>query len=493
MIDILPTQKIHNPSLTLYGYHLRHTINQEIEETLPEASLVWEQLSTIGQVFQIPELENIKQKLICYQNNNYHPAIEDRLGVGNYFNLLSGGFEKINFQLSRNNISLGIRVSISPFRVNDTYGFDLTLKVENSLEISQLDQLNLQSYLSSRNVILEPSLGQTLLFYAETTISEQYYSELARNCVSHLISSHSDLELIDTGKILGCYVFVYDNWKIDPSKQRHIILCFNPHSTAPEKLGEAAKDILLLICSRHKILYAYNQSRFCQYKSRPLYTYLENRINDFRQIAQLDNRLPDFKQLLTELPQKSFEFSNLIRELEDHKNTIKTNIFNYEKQINKLQQLPDSEISFFQPFLNHAQEKFYYQIQADQNISIPGKEMFHELMGSIRGIVAIEQAERDRQVQAELKIREEKEQKREKNIEWLIAFFGTGLAVSGISSAVVTEPTKTILTNLSITLPSRCLNHNLSHYFCYGLLDIIFHIVVGILLAIPVAVIIRKR
>ena len=254
MTNIPPTQELHNPSLTLYGYHLRHTISQGIEETLPEASLVWEQLSTIGHSLQIPEFKNIKQQLICYQNNNYKPAAEDRLGAGNYFNLLSGGLEEINFQLSRNTPGLTIQGLITPFRVNDTYALDLTLRVENSLEISQLDQLNLRSHLSSPRVVLEPSLGQTLLFYAETTISDQDYPELAQNCVTHLISSHSDLELVGTGKILGCSVFVYDNWEIEPSKQKHILLFFNPHSTAPEKLGEVSRELLLLMCSRHKIL-----------------------------------------------------------------------------------------------------------------------------------------------------------------------------------------------------------------------------------------------
>lgn len=375
-----------------------------------------------------------------------------------------------------------------------------------------------------------------MLFYAETAIPAQNYPELAQNCVSQFISSHSDLELVGTGRILGCSVFVYDNWEIEPSKQSHILLFLNPHSTAPEKLGEVSRDLLLLMCSRHKILYAYNQSRFCQRESKPLYTYLENKTNSFSQTAQSDNRLPIFKHWLTELQQKSFECSILLRDLEVHKNTIKTNIINYKKSINKLQQLPNSEITFLQPFLDHAQNKFYLQIQADQNFLIPGKEVFHELINNIRGIVAVDQVESDRQFQTELQTRDEQfqqtlqeqqkqfqtelqnrsqqfqsileqqriqreedliqqkddEDKREKKIESWIAFFGTGLAVSGISSGVVIEPTKTILTNLSRTLPPICLNNDLRCYFCYSLFDILFHVGVGIILAFPVACMISR-
>lgn len=536
MTNIPPTQELHNPSLTLYGYHLRHTISQGIEEALPEASLVWKQLSTIGQDLQIQQLQNIKQQLICYQNDNYQPVAEDRLRAGYYFNLLRGGLEEITFQLSGDTSGANILGAVIPFRVNDTYALDLTLRVENSLEISQLDQLNLRSHLSSARVVLEPSLGQTLLFYAETTISNQDFPELAQNCVSQLISSDSDLELVDTGKILGCSVFVYDNWEVEASKQKHILLFFNPNSTVPEKLGEVSRDLLLLLCSRHKILYAYNQSRSCQHDCKPLYTYLENKTIAFSQTAQSDDRLPIFKQLLTQLPQKSFKYSSLLRDLEDHKNTIQTNIINYKKLINKLQALPENEITFLKKFIDHAQKKFYSQIKVDQNFLLSGKEMFHELINNIRGIVAIDQVESDRQFQTELQTRDEQfqqalnhqeiqlrqtlqeqqkqfqtelqtrdeqfqttlehqrierendlnqqkdnEDRREKKIELWIAFFGTGLAVSGISSGVVTEPSKTILTNLSITLSP----------ICYSFLDILFHVLVGLIFAFPMVCLIR--
>ena len=86
-------------------------------------------------------------------------------------------------------------------------------------------------------------------------------------------------------------------------------------------------------------------------------------------------------------------------------------------------------------------------------------------------------------------ILESNEQKRDKKIEWWITFVGTALAVSGISSAVVTDPAKTILKNFSRDLFQFCLTNNLCSYFSYGFLDILFHVFVGILMAF-VAVII---
>ena len=110
-------------------------------------------------------------------------------------------------------------------------------------------------------------------------------------------------------------------------------------------------------------------------ESKPLYTYLEKKTKNFSKIAKAEDRLPNFKELLTELPQKSLAYSSLLRDLEDHKNTISTNVLNYETSLDKLHQLPNSEITFLKTFLDRAQKKFYSQIQVDQNFLITGKEM----------------------------------------------------------------------------------------------------------------------
>lgn len=72
------TPGLHNPSLTLYAFHLRSSIGQEREEIVPEASRLWEQLTDLGKMLQIPELQTLPQALICYQDGTYNPTIEDK-------------------------------------------------------------------------------------------------------------------------------------------------------------------------------------------------------------------------------------------------------------------------------------------------------------------------------------------------------------------------------------------------------------------------------
>ncbi len=73
MNEILQNLGLHSPSITLYAYHLRNSINQGEELTVAEAPQIWEQLVDLGNKFHITELQTLRQQLICYQNNQYFP------------------------------------------------------------------------------------------------------------------------------------------------------------------------------------------------------------------------------------------------------------------------------------------------------------------------------------------------------------------------------------------------------------------------------------
>ncbi|NEQ86597.1 MAG: hypothetical protein F6K26_43020 [Moorea sp. SIO2I5] len=78
-------------------------------------------------------------------------------------------------------------------------------------------------------------------------------------------------------------------------------------------------------------------------------------------------------------------------------------------------------------------------------------------------------------------------QKREQNLELVVTVVGTGLAVSGISSQVATHPTKKILSACQEAQDAK--DANLPSYLGYSFLDIVFHLLVGVILATPVGII----
>ena len=66
-----------NFSISLYAFHLRHTLTDAPGEVATYANLLWENLVKLGEVF-LPflGLKELRSKLICYQNGQYNPKGE---------------------------------------------------------------------------------------------------------------------------------------------------------------------------------------------------------------------------------------------------------------------------------------------------------------------------------------------------------------------------------------------------------------------------------
>ncbi|MBO3460147.1 hypothetical protein G7B40_000185 [Aetokthonos hydrillicola Thurmond2011] len=516
---MIQSQGIRNPSLTLYAFHLRTDISQGPEQTTAEASQLWEQLGSLGQTLHIHELQNLRQKLICYENGQYQPTAEDKL-YPKQLTLLQPGSEGIDFQL-HNQGQLELKGFLCPFRLHDTYAIDLTLFYEDTIDLVQLHQFNPQGILLPEK--LGASLGQTLLLYAEPLESLDDYQVLADTCMAQLFPQMTLPELVATGSLLGNPVFEYDNLEIFPTEQYHILVWFKCKNVDQDNIDAVSQLLLYLFSYRHKILYAYHQSRWCDRQAKQIYSTLERYVNNFEAICKTPDRLQQFKKLLNELPQLALKYARYLRDLQDHETTITINTENYISQLEKLGTPPGNDLAFLQQFLDRANNKFKRQIQADRSYLEPGREFSDQLINTIRGFAAIEQIESDRQFQKELQNREaqfqkalaqqqrqweqslanehqhfqtslaqqeqerqdklrqqdEDSQKRGSNLQLAVAFFGVGFAVSGISSQVNSKPLETILGKSQ----SDQLEPNstwLSSTIALNIVDIFIHILIGI-------------
>lgn len=117
---------LRSPSLTLYGFHLRNTINQGLEPTVAAAPRLWEELVDLGNALHIGELQTLRQELICYEGDRYFPEAEDILGA-EYFTLLQNNEPSLHFQVPPPSGGLELQGLLCPFRLHDTYAIDLTL------------------------------------------------------------------------------------------------------------------------------------------------------------------------------------------------------------------------------------------------------------------------------------------------------------------------------------------------------------------------------
>lgn len=127
-----------------------------------------------------------------------------------------------------------------------------------------------------------------------------------------------------------------------------------------------------------------------------------------------------------------------------------------------------NDLSFLESFRKNCHH-FQEQIQAYLGYLVPGSSLLDQAIASIRGIVEIDQAERDHQQQ-------EIDQERDRNLQITILAVGTGIGAGGIlafSYALVTTEDP-LLPPFSSPIP-----HRFTISICYSLL---FGVAVGLLI-----------
>jgi len=103
------------------------------------------------------------------------------------------------------------------------------------------------------------------------------------------------------------------------------------------------------------------------------------------------------------------------------------------------------------------------------------------MLETVRGIVDLDQAERDRTLDQKLQ-----------NLELWIAVVGTGLAVSGISSQVDSQPIQTFIQNQTNSDTPICPSAGVVKCTAYNGLNVLIHIIIAVAIALPIGLIIRQ-
>ncbi len=471
-LSTLQAEAVKNFTISLYAFHLRHTLTDSPDKADANANLLWENLAQLGERFlPFPELKDVRSKLICYQNEKYEPKLE----LGRQTNWLtdSGSLDLGSIPTAE---GFKINGNLQPFLVNDTYVADFTLFPESpniSIDVRQLQLFKPDCLLPSK---IQASLGHTLWIYGEVDASEDCQALASKCAVALLAGTNLNPVLVNEDNLFGSLLFEYQapdpNDPQNPAKQCHILVWLNNSNADTVTLAEKAYDWLLnlLIC-HHKILYIYQEASSCYPKARELYSKLEQQMQDFSSlIADPKTKLEKLKELLTNIPLDAVTYNCYLRDLKTHHTAINTNIKNYHTCLEKIKEIGNHP-QFWEDFLNRSENQWQNQIQIYSDYLAPGQELFEKMIDTIRGTVETEQAESDRTHQ------------------FLIAFIGTALAVSGVSSQVASEPVKTILTNLAKDKPSHSPEAiSLIYLSYYNFLDVLFHLAIGIILALPIGI-----
>ena len=417
-----------NFSITLYAFHLRHTLAHTPDQVLENADLLWDKLTKIGvDSFPSISLQDIKSQLICYENGKYEPQKE----VGRKTEWLTNS-KDLDLGSFSTTDGFKININLQPFLLNDTYAVDLTLLPESAnidINVPQIQHFKPSCFLPSE---IQASLGQTLWIYGEVDANEDC-NLLAEKIVNALVAgTNLNPAFTVSGELFASQLFIYQandpNEPNNPVKQSQILIILNnQQANTVQLIGDAYDRLLNLLCCYHKILFVNYQASQSYQDARTVYSYLEKKIQEFQTlISNPKTQISDLKKLLSEILQKSFDYTLCLQDLQIHNTSIQTNIKNYRTCLNKItainnQSHNQTSLKFWQDFLDKECKKLQKQIQTDINYLTPGQELFGQLVDTIRGIVETEQTESDR------------------SLERTVQILGIGLGGGAIVSGVIVE------------------------------------------------------
>ena len=214
-------------------------------------------------------------------------------------------------------------------------------------------------------------------------------------------------------------------------------------------------------------------------QARHLYSQLEHQIHTLPNLTtNPQTRLDALKNLLNQIPHTALDYARCLRDLRAHQTAMETNLTNFDTKQQNLAQIGDIP-QFWDKFLK-ASHIWKQQIQTDINYLSPGQDLFGQMLETVRGIVDLDQAERDRALDQKLQ-----------NLELWIAVVGTGLAVSGISSQVDSQPIQTLIQNQTNSETPVCPSAGVVKCTTYNGFNVLIHIIIAVAIALPIGCIIQ--
>ena len=418
-----------NFNISVCFFHLTQTLAEPLDRVSIKADFIWKNLIKLSEQLPFTELKDLKSKLVCYELDEESKVFKHQTKALNLINQwLSKEQQPIEFAAINQN-GLAISGNLQPFLLHDTYAFDLSLFPANSDRDITAAELHLFEPNSLFLDCSDNTLGETIWIYGQTEIADPECQALADELVANLLkSSKFTARLVDAGKLLKVPLFEYEISQDNQLNKLYKILVWIDNQAISPEVTPVYDDLFGSLWTRHKIEYAYKQGRESYSEARKIYSELEAKIKEFKQ----DLPLEQLQKLLESMPELSMQYQRQLRNLQAHYTTIKVNQTNYQKYLNKFWQPGD--ISTWQEFGETTCKRYLNQIETYLSYIQPGKDLSGEFINTLRGLVEIEQAKCDRQLQQMLQHKEKTEKKRDRELENTIQAVGTGIGV-GVGAA----------------------------------------------------------
>lgn len=391
-----------NITLTLYAFHLKQGLGDSPETIKTEGCKLWESLLSLSKVYPFPELEKLKSKLISYspdpkqtQTYCYHPENEERM-TGECLTHRETEIKLTEIPLSQ---GFNLTGTIEPYLLNDTYLLTLDLyPTDSQLELKGVSEM---SAFHPKDLItgITADLGKILVLYGEQ--EDWGKGPSSQDAETWAISLCADTGL-NAPKFQGqltlfnCPVFWFES-----SDLTLWILLAKPNQFDIVQFSKNAPTFRGLLWSYVKVNSTYSKAQEAYKKANGYYNKLEGQVQNFYKISQKSpkERLEDLDTMIQSLPQDLLYYHCCLRDLKTHQITIKTNLHNFQTDLKKLIDAGGNDLTEWSNLADKTYSQHLEQITLYLEHLEPGKEVFSDLMNTIRATTEIERAKNEQALQ----------------------------------------------------------------------------------------------
>ncbi len=296
-----------------------------------------------------------------------------------------------------------------PQDINDKFFQKYKEEIINRISQKQDKNNQLQSYESG-------TIGQTWLAWGklEENKSDTEIEDIAKELYTQIASNYNwDNDLIGKGELFGGKIFelwyhpeilnltgkyFWDKFR---TERHHVLIWLFPENISASDMRSHFKtisqDFIRLFQYRHKIVWAYYQSRFLKANLKQESIEIQDSINTALNLqTKLNTGKLDLNQLQQTLANTLVSLSDYTIELnylDDQIRTIKTNFDNYQYRLGKISQKHQaSNLSCLKEFSQSEiyAKKYLRQAETDYANLIPGLTVAQNLSDTLQGIIQLE-------------------------------------------------------------------------------------------------------
>ena len=323
-----------------------------------------------------------------------------------------------------------------PVRIADTYGLLLDCSLKNLQLDADLQWLkDLQAYVNVKVDKQAGTLGQTWMFSAKLpNVPLNKHEALAKQCYEALMPGanyaankigHNDFfggslfELWQYTSPKSANKQLSDCMSVDEKENHHVIIIFYPNKAAAKKAASSLYlDWLRLLMYRHKMMWAYRQSRCLKQLLKQDFIEIQACIKKVSESSTPHLNFKALQETLRKMWEVFPRYTTKVGWLEAQCRTLEINLGNYQKRLATVAEKSGQTTLILENFAEIVRSKYSLQMQKDHAYFQQGSKLLDDSVRYIQAMVAIE------------------EEKRERAFQGTIATWGIGLAAGAIVASV---------------------------------------------------------